>query len=142
MSALLARFNASPAAARRLLWLLASLALVALSVLLLQASERRQTQAIELATRNAWRTSQSGAVAGNAATSPTPDAVIARFAMRSDSRSVNAGGGGGAPLAWQVASPGDLRSSLAALSASGVRLAQVNVTRNGAGFAVTAERAP
>lgn len=141
MSALLARLNASPAAARRLLWLLASLALVALSVLLLQASERRQTQAIDLATRNAWRTHQSGAGAGNAATSPTPDAVIARFAMRSDTRSGSAGSGG-APLTWQVASAADLRSSLAALSASGVRLAQVNVTRNGAGFAVTAERAP
>ena len=91
MNALLARLNASPATARRLLWLLASLVLFALSVLLLQASERRASHGSDVAARNAWRANPSGAGSGNAASAPTPDAVIARFGMRSASNSVPSG---------------------------------------------------
>ena len=43
---------------------------------------------------------------------------------------------------WQVASVSELRASLIAFDLAQIRLSQVKITRNGAGFVVAAERTP
>ncbi|MBL8310843.1 MAG: hypothetical protein JNL19_10515 [Burkholderiales bacterium] len=143
MNTLLARLNGSTAA-RRLLWLVASVLLVALSVVLMHTSERRQVQGHDLAVRSAWRAAPSPPAAG-VPPPASPDAVIAKFAIRAEAGNASTHGGasnGAAALAWQVASAAELCASLAALSAGGVGLARVHVTRNAGGFAVSAERSP
>lgn len=92
-------------------------------------------RAQDAATRAAWRSAPA-----HAASTPamSADAVFARFNIRRQ----NAPVGGTDALTWQAANGTELRHSLLALEAANVTLSPVKITRSGASFTVTAERAP
>ena len=102
---------------------------VAATLALVSASDRAGALARDAAVQSSW---QSGATSPEAQTSP--DAVFSRFNMKSATTS--------ADLIWQATSASELRTSLRALDAAQIKLVQVKVTRSGANFLVTAERAP
>lgn len=102
---------------------------VIVALALLSAHERARVQAHDAAMQNAWQ-----ATTPTTAPPLTREALLARFAVRQASATGD--------LSWQVASLAELRASLLAFDLAQIRLTQVKVARNGAGFAVTAERAP
>ena len=99
------------------------------TLLLQSARERSLERAHDARIQAVWQTATP--LAGPAL---TREALLARFAIKQ--------GGTTGDLSWQAASLAELRASLLAFDLAQIRLTQVKVTRSGAAFVVTAERAP
>ena len=114
---------------RRLVYVAVLAASALLTIFLLRLHSQREVSAHDAAIGNAWQTE---ALPINGSISVAT--VRARFNIT--------GGGAAGDLAWQVASVGELRTSLSALDLAGVKLREVKIARRGAGFTVSAEQIP
>lgn len=108
-----------------------SVALVAVlaALALVVARDRAATRVHDAAMQSAWQSATP--LAGPTL---TREALFARFAIKQ--------AGANSDLSWQAASMTELRASLLAFDLAQIRLNQVKLTRDGAGFVVTAEPAP
>ena len=104
---------------------------VVASLALQSATERATAQANDSAVKAAW---QALPAAQSPSGPSTPEATLARLNIKQAAAN--------AELTWQAASDTELRSGLRALDAAQIKLTQVKFTRSGAGYLVTAERAP
>lgn len=119
----------NPVLVRRLSWAAVCVLCVLATFALSRATDRAQEIARTNAVQSAWRASASVAAV------PTdPQAVYRRFGIKPATAN--------ADLTWQVNSASELRASLRALDAANVNLSQAKVSRSGAVFVITAERAP
>jgi hypothetical protein len=113
---------------RRMAYAAITVVAVLLTLLLLSARDRNLARAQDAAVQAAWQSA-----APPAGLPLSREAVLARFGVRQP--------GAAADLNWQAATMTELRASLLAFDLAQIRLTQVKITRNGAGFVVTAERA-
>lgn len=118
-----------PHVIRRCVYAAITVIAIIATLLLLSARERRLVSASDAGVQAAW---QSATPLAGAAL--TREALLTRFAIKQ--------GSANGDLSWQTASLAELRASLLAFDLAQIRLTQVKVTRSGAGFMVTAERAP
>lgn len=109
---------------------------VAAALFLQSLHAARTSRAQDDALRQGWL--QRGTLSSNAV---DVNAVLARYAIRQGSNSASGAASNGA-MNWKAASPAEARMSLLALDAAGVKLTSVKLARDGAGFAINAERAP
>ena len=125
----LSSLSASPLLLRRAAYVAVIVGCVAATLMLVSATDRSTSRARDIAIESAWQV--------NAALLPakaSPEAVYSRFNIKAAAAN--------ADLTWQVGSSSELRASLRALDAAQIKTAQVKITRSGANFMVTAERAP
>jgi len=121
--------NLPPHVVKRLAYGVITVVAAAAALTLLSARERAVARAQDAAIQTAWQ--MATPLTGPAL---TRDALFARFGIKQ--------GSANADMSWQVASLAELRASLLAFDLAQVRLTQVKITRSGAGFVVSAERAP
>ncbi len=116
-------------AVKRLAYGTIAIIAVVVTFVLLAARDRALVRAQDAAVLSSWQTAQP--LAG---VPLTPEALYARFGIKQ--------AGANSEMNWQVASINELRTSLIAFDLAQIRLSQVKITRNGAGFVVAAERTP
>ena len=121
--------NLPPHVIKRLAYGVITVVAAVAALALLSARERAVIRAQDAAIQTAWQ--MATPLTGPAV---TRDALFSRFGIKQASAN--------ADMSWQVASLAELRASLLAFDLAQVRLTQVKVTRSGAGFVVSAERAP
>ena len=124
-------FN-NPQLVHRVAYIAVVIFCVAATLFLVSARDRAVARAHDLATRLAWQSNTASASAP-----VTPEAVFNRFNMKATGSNPAS-----ADLSWQASTATELRASLRALDAAQVKLGQVKITRNAAGFMVSAERTP
>lgn len=130
MTLTMLQFNSLPRhIVKRLAYGTITVIAVVVTLVLLAARDRALVRAQGAAVLNSWQTAQP--LAGGPLTA---DALYARFGIKQASAN--------SEMNWQVASVSELRASLIAFDLAQIRLTQVKITRSGAGFVVTAERAP
>ena len=125
----LSSLSANPLLLRRAAYVAVIVGCVAATLMLVSATDRSTSRARDIAIESAWQV--------NAALLPakaSPEAIYSRFNMKAAAAN--------ADLTWQANSSNELRGSLRALDAAQIKTAQVKITRSGANFMVTAERAP
>ena len=125
----LSSLSANPLLLRRAAYVAVIVGCVAATLMLVSATDRSTSRARDIAIESAWQV--------NAALLPakaSPEAIYSRFNMKAAAAN--------ADLTWQANSSNELRASLRALDAAQIKTAQVKITRSGANFMVTAERAP
>lgn len=121
--------STSPLLLRRAAYVAVIVFCIAATLMLISASDRATTRARDLATHSSWQANAPPLLA-----KASPEAVYSRFNIKAAAAN--------ADLTWQVGSSSELRASLRALDAAQIKTAQVKITRSGANFMVTAERAP
>ena len=125
----LSSLSANPLLLRRAAYVAVIVGCVAATLMLVSATDRSTSRARDIAIESAWQV--------NAALLPakaSPEAIYSRFNIKAAAAN--------ADLTWQANSSNELRASLRALDAAQIKTAQVKITRSGANFMVTAERAP
>ncbi len=125
----LSSLSSNPLLLRRAAYVAVIVGCVAATLILVSATERSTSRARDIGIQSAWQ-----ANAALLAAKASPEAIYSRFSMKAAAAN--------ADLTWQVSAGNELRASLRALDAAGIKVAQVKITRNGANFMVTAERAP
>lgn len=121
--------TANPLLLRRAAYVAVIVCCMAVTLTLIAANERASERARDAAIASSWQS--------NVAPLPmqaNAEAVYGRFNIKAAAAN--------ADLTWQANSASDLRSSLRALDAAQIKIAQVKITRSGTNFLVNAERAP
>ena len=121
--------SARPLLLRRAAYVAVIVFCIAATLMLISASDRATTRARDLATQSSWQATAAPLLA-----KASPEAIYSRFNMKAAAAN--------ADLTWQANSSNELRGSLRALDAALIKVAQVKITRSGANYMVTAERAP
>lgn len=121
--------SARPLLLRRAAYVAVIVFCIAATLMLISASDRATTRARDLATQSSWQANPAPLLA-----KASPEAIYSRFNMKAAAAN--------ADLTWQANSSNELRGSLRALDAALIKVAQVKITRSGANYMVTAERAP
>ncbi len=119
---------ANPLLLRRAAYVAVIVFCIAATLTLLAATDRATARARDALIASSWQ--------ANAAPLPpqaNPEAVYSRFNMKAATAN--------ADLSWQANTSSELRTSLRALDAAQIKIAQVKITRSGTNFLVNAERA-
>ena len=121
--------SANPLLLRRAAYFAVIILCIAATLTLLAETDRETARARDALIASSWQ--------ANAAPLPpqtSPETVYSRFNIKAATAN--------ADLSWQANSSSELRTSLRALDAAQIKIAQVKITRSGANFLVNAERAP